>query len=127
MKMKLLWLFGLAFGVICLEISASFAAAETSLYSAKGKRDPFMQLVASGAIASASGLLSVESIEEVMVEGVVVDADPKQSVVVANGTVLKEGEEVGNVKVLQIKPEGAVFSVNGMEQYKPLYQEEAKK
>lgn len=101
------------------------SAAEESLYTAKGKRDPFVQLVTTGARPSAGGLLSVESAEEITVEGVVYAG--KESIVVANGSVMKAGEEVGNVKVLEIRPEGAVFSVNGVEAYKPLYQQEEKK
>ena len=100
--------------------------AEENLYTAKGKRDPFVQLVTTGARPSAGGLLSVESIEEITVEGIVY-AGHKDSIVVANGSVMKEGDEVGNVKVLEIKPDGAVFAVNGVESYKPLYQEETKK
>ena len=73
-------------------------AEEQKLYNAKGKRDPFVQLVTSGTKVSAGGLLSVESLEEVTVEGIVVGADPKDSI-----------------------------AVNGIEGYKPLYQEETKK
>ena len=100
--------------------------AEESLYTAKGKRDPFVQLVTTGAHPSAGGLLSVESIEEITVEGIVY-AGHKDSIVVANGSVMKEGDEVGNVKVLEIKPEGALLSVNGVEAFRTLYQEEIKK
>ena len=121
-----LWLFLAPFGIIQL-LSQSYAQEEGSLYAAKGKRDPFVQLVATGTKQTSGGLLGVESVEEIMVEGVVYSKRHKESIVVANGSVLKEGDEVGNVKVLQIKPEGAVFSVNGMEGYKPLYQEEVKK
>ena len=46
---------------------------------------------------------------------------------VANGSVMKEGEETGNVKVIRIQPDGVVFSVNEIEGYRPLYQEESKK
>jgi hypothetical protein len=119
-----LWLFAGSFGII--HLFSQTCSAEESLYTAKGKRDPFVQLVTTSARQAAGGLLSVESIEEITVEGIVY-AGHKDSIVVANGSVMKEGDEVGNVKVLQIKPEGAVFSVNGVDGYKPLYQEEVKK
>ena len=122
-----MWLFCAVFGMICFEFQVYGAEAERSLYSAKGRRDPFVQLVGTGAKASAGGLLSVESVEEVSIEGIVVDPNPKQSIVVVNGSVLKEGDEVGSVKVLKIQPDGASFSVNGIEAYKPLYQGEVKK
>lgn len=115
------------FGIILTGEAPGFAAqGEGSLYSAKGKRDPFVQLVAVGSKPSSSGLLSVESVEEVTVEGIVADPSGKESIVVLNGSVLKEGDEVGSVKVLKIQPDGATFSVNGIEAYKALYQEDKK-
>jgi len=116
----------MGFGIICLVFKVEAAENESSLYSAKGKRDPFVQLVATSTRLSASGLMSVESVEEITIEGIVLDPKHKDSIVVVNGSVLKEGEEVGNVKVLNIKADGATFSVNGIEAYKPLYQEEKK-
>ena len=69
--------------------------------------------------------MSVETIEELSVEGIVYD--PKGSVVIVNGTVLKEGEELGAVKVLKIQENGALFSINGVESFKPLYEDSKKK
>lgn len=121
--MRRLWLFYLTFGIIVADVGY----ASESLYAAKGRRDPFTPLITSSARASAaSGLMGVESLEEVIVEGVMNDLDPKKSVVILNGTVLREGEEVGNVKVLKLQADGAVITVNGVEGFKPLYQEEKK-
>ena len=104
------------------------AQAADSLYVSKGKRDPFVPLVATGAkIGTAAGLASVETLEEVTIEGLMFDVDPKNSVVIVNGSVLREGDEVGNVKLLKIQLDGAILSVNGNEGFKPLYQEENKK
>ena len=119
-----LWISVPAFGMISL---TSEAGAEEKLYSAKGKRDPFVQLVGSSSKASTGGLLGVESVEEILVEGIVQDADPKNSIVIANGSVLKEGEEIGNVKLLKIDRDGALFSVNGVEGRRELYQEKSEK
>ena len=119
-----LWLFCFAFGIIM----ACTAQAAEGVYSAKGKRDPFMPLISGSAkISAAAGLIGVETIEEIVVEGLVQDANPKKSVVIANGTVLKEGDEVGSVKLLKIQADGAHFSVNGIEGFRPLYLEESKK
>jgi hypothetical protein len=118
-----LWIFVQVFGIIVLPQKAG---AETeSLYTSRGKRDPFLQLVTSSS-RQATGLLGVESAEEISVEGVAYD-EKKGSVVVANGNVLREGEEIGNVKVGKITPDGAFFMVNGAETFKPMYQEETKK
>ncbi len=118
-----LWILSTAFGMIA---SDRCQAEEQKLYKAHGKRDPFVQLVAVGTKHSASGLLGVENVEEVQIEGIVIDQNPKASIAVLNGSVLKESDEVGNVKVLKIKPDGVLFSVGGVEGFKTLYQEEAK-
>ena len=94
-----------------------------TLYDPHGKRDPFVPLVTLSSKVS-SGLLGVESIDEITVEGIVYD--PKGSIVIVNGSVLKEGEEFGSVKVVAIRPNGAEFSINGAKVFKALYQDEAK-
>ena len=98
-------------------------AEEKSLYTAGGQRDPFVQLLGTGSRQAPSGLLGVENVEDIRVEGIVVDANPANSIVVVNGTMMRQGEELGQVKVLSIKPDGASFSVNGVEGYRTLYQE----
>ena len=110
-----------AFGTIF--VLAGRLAAEP-VYDSHGKRDPFVPLVTSTS-REPSGLLGVEQLEDVLLEGVVYDKK-NGSVAVLNGFVLKEGEEMGNVKVLQIKPEGVLLSLNGSEGFKPLYSEEKK-
>ena len=108
-------------------IYPSYVAAADSgkaVYDPHGKRDPFMPLVTLATKVS-SGLLGVENIDEIVVEGIVYDPK-KGSIVIASGSVLKEGEEFGNVKVVSIKPNGAEFSINGVQAFKALYQEEPK-
>jgi hypothetical protein len=121
-RLGLMWSFALCFGIIFCE-----SAQAEKLYASKGKRDPFVPLVTSGSkIGTAAGLAAVESVDEIVIEGLMFDSVPKNSVVVVNGSVLKEGDEVGNVKVLKIRQDGAQFSVNGIEGFKPLYQDESK-
>ncbi len=117
------WILSLSFGMI--RGVAAAASGDETLYNAHGKRDPFVPLITL-TTREAAGLLGVENIDEIVVEGIVYD--PKHgSVVIVNGSVLKEGEDLGNVKVIHIKPEGATLSVNGVEGFKTLYQEEVKK
>ena len=99
------------------------SAAEKMLYAAGGQRDPFVQLLTSGARQAPSGLLGVENVEDIRVEGIVMDANRANSVVIVNGTMMRQGEELGQVKVLSIKADGATFLVNGVEGFKALYQE----
>ena len=117
-----LWHLLLAFGIIFM--SKPSLAAEKSLYNAHGKRDPFIPLVTSTMKSSSSNLLGVDNIEDVVVEGVVYDAR-KGSIVIVNGTILREGEELGSVKVLKVQPNGARFLVNGVEGFREIYQEDS--
>lgn len=118
-----LWTLISAFGIIVCENGAT--AGEKILYNAHGRRDPFTPLVTQAA-KTAAGLAGVETIDEVTIEGIVYD--PKAgSVVVINGSVLREGEESGSVKVLRIRPDGAWFLVNGTQVFKSMYQSEAQK
>lgn len=114
-----LWILLITFDIICLDLSAF--ATEAVTYDGHAKRDPFVPLVTDSS-QQASGLLGVESIDEVVIEGVVYDPK-KGSIVIVNGSVLREGEESGSVKVLQVKPDGALVSVNGAEAFKTMFQE----
>ena len=117
-----LWIVLVVFGTLSPVIA--IGSEEPLLYDARGKRDPFVPILSSTA-RETTGLAGVETLDEIIIEGVVYD--PKSgSVVIVNGTVLKEKDESGNVKVLEIKPDGAVFSVNGIEGFRPMYQEDKK-
>lgn len=118
-----LWILSASFGMICGVEAAT--SGEDSLYHSHGKRDPFVPLITMTS-REAAGLLGVENIDDVIIEGIVYD--PKHgSVAIVNGSVLQEGETLGNVKVIEIKPNGAMFSVNGVEGFKVMYQEETRK
>lgn len=94
--------------------------AEEVSYDAHGHRDPFTPLV-SMTSRSASGLVGVDAADELKVEGIVFD--PEGSIAIVNGSVMKEGDELGNVKLIQIRKDGALFTINGIEAFKSLYQE----
>ncbi len=99
---------------------AAEAAPADELYSARGRRDPFVPLVTQSTRQVASGLLGVQSIDEISIQGVIYD--PKNgSMVIVNDSLLKEGDEEGTVKVLRIDTDGALFSINGIEGYKTQY------
>jgi len=115
-----LWILCTAFVMISLVRNG--LAAEEGFYDAKGKRDPFVPLISSSA-AQRGGLYGADSLDDLLIEGIVYDPK-KGSVVIVNGTLLKEGEEQGNVQVIRIKPDGVIFTVNGIEGFKPMYKEE---
>lgn len=114
-----LWILS-SFFVMIFPVNRAYSNQE-NLYNPQGKRDPFLPLI-SQASRVVSGLLGVETIDEIVIEGVVYDPG-KGSVVVVNGAVLKEGEELGHVKVLKVKPDGAYVSINGSEGFRKVYQE----
>jgi hypothetical protein len=114
-----LWI--LIMASVILSPSRSFGT-EKKLYVSQNLRDPFVQLLVSGPKQAVSGLLGVESLEDVRVEGIMKDADPSKSMAVLNGTMVRQGEESGSVKVLEIRPDGVQVSVNGVEGFKRLYQ-----
>ena len=125
-----LWHLSTAFGIIFAVTHAAAAqdvpAAQTArsaaeeLYDARGRRDPFVPLVTLATRQVASGLMGVQSIDEISIQGVIYD--PKNgSMVIVNDSLLKEGQEEGPVKVLKIDKDGALFSVNGIEGYKTQY------
>ena len=101
-------------------------AAPGDLYNANGKRDPFVPLVTQTSRQTASGLIGVESVDEIAIQGIIYD--PKNgSMVIANDALLREGEEQGAVKVLKVRPGGVLFSVNGVEAFKNQYQSDQPK
>lgn len=116
------WILRLAFGIISSVISATVAFAAVT-YDPHGKRDPFLPLVSVRATSSPGELLSVENLDDVRLEGVIYD--PKSgSVAIINGSVVKEGQELGGFKLIKISPNGIQFSINGTEAFRSLYQDD---
>ena len=117
-----LWYLLPIFGMLFL--SGTSFSAEKSLYNDHGRRDPFVPLVTTTMKTSSSNILGIDNIDDLVIEGLIYD--PKHgSAVIMNGAVLKEGEELGNVKVTKIMENGAQFTVNGVEGFKEIYQEES--
>lgn len=86
-------------------------------YDSKGRRDPFEPLVSDEAPRSIDGLKGVQTVDDLKVQGVVVDRD-RGSYVVVNGVVLAEGAEEDGVKAVRIEEGGALFQIRGREQFK---------
>lgn len=101
-----------------LSFPAGAAEQTAKYYNAEGRRDPFIPLVAGGVRPSGS-LMNVETPDDLILEGIAYD--PAGSLVIVNGSMLKEGEVVGNTKVLRIEPSKVTFEVNGMESVKEVH------
>ncbi|MFH0839948.1 MAG: hypothetical protein V1883_02900 [Candidatus Omnitrophota bacterium] len=79
-------------------------------YYSKGKRDPFIPLV-TGEVRTGLGLEAVEDIDDVRLEGIIFDPNGK-SIVVLNDEILKEGDKMYNVEVLEINKNSVTINVH---------------
>lgn len=106
--------------MICTSLAGR---AEGPMYDSQGRRDPFAPLISSNS-RGGSGLAGIETVNDIDVQGIVYDPGG-DSVVIVNGTMLKQGEEFNNVLIKSIQQDGVVFVINGSEAYKPLYSQSA--
>ena len=114
----ILWTVLLTFGIICTLVIESHAQ-ETIVYKTKAKRDPFTPLVkyVRVRLTSFSGLIGVESIDDIIIEGLVYD--PAQgSMAIVNDEVLSKGDSEGDVSVVDIREDGVMFRIKGKNQFK---------
>ena len=82
-------------------------------YDDMGVRDPFVPLVdEDGKLTVTHG--GIDSIKDIVVEGILYDSEG-ESVVILNGLVLKEDDQVGNIKVERIEERRVVLSSKGKE------------
>ena len=72
------------------------------VYNANGLPDPFVPLI-TDKMAVKPGLVGIESIEDIQLEGIVWDP-AKESMVILNGMIVRENEAVNNIKLIEIKP-----------------------
>ncbi len=112
-KSILLWMFTTIFSILLMVESQ---AIEGVVYNDNGKRDPMMQLV-SELKRPISGLSGVQTIDEIQLEGFVIDTE-STSMIIANGVVLYEGDKVEHVEVKKITEIGVTFIINEEEYFK---------
>jgi hypothetical protein len=108
--------------IICCGISESkflLAIDSNFVYDSKGKRDPFIPLIGKNVKLTDAELLS--SIEDVTVEGIIIDKK-EGSAVIVNNQILKTGESLGGFRLEKIAPTYVVFSRDGKE-YTLTYQQ----
>jgi|GEM_PF-1596691 len=115
-----LWILMGSFAMIFL--ICGDAAAEQKLYRSGGKRDPFVPLVTT--MTKSIAIVQVESLDNIRLEGLVYDPK-KGSVAIVNGSLVREGERVGNIQLLEVRKDGALFLCNDKQVYKALYTEDA--
>lgn len=77
------------------------------IYKSGGRKDPFVPLVTKdGKLMVTYGVIS--SIDDVVLEGIIYD--PKaESIVVLNGLILKENDQIGSVRVERIEEDRVIL------------------
>ena len=86
---------------------------ERIAYDSKGKRDPFLPLI-TGEKGTVMGLEMVETIDDVRLEGVIMDA-AGSSMAVINDTLLMEGEKQYSVTLKRVENNSVVIYVHDKE------------
>ncbi len=105
-----------------INLSIFSIVASSESYEASAKRDPFVPLV-TGEREAVRGLYGAETIDDLNVEGIVFDAK-EGSVAIVNGEIVREGEVWDNVKIVTIQPNGVLFEISEIEQFKPFGQDQ---
>lgn len=95
------------FFIVLVTGLTAYAAKGDFVYNSKGNRDPFTPLVTEEGIYIGSRQ-GGDLAEEIMLEGIVWDP-AGESMAIVNGTVVKEGDNFLNLKVLKIKKEEVIF------------------
>jgi len=101
--------------VCCMLIIVAHAAAaagsEEYVYQSRGKRDPFLPLVGKASLFNTRDLIDVVDVKDVKLEGIMYDAQGGSRAIL-NGTLLKEGDEAGLIKVEKIEAKKVIVIIN---------------
>lgn len=95
--------------------------AWSGIAEGNAKRDPFVPLISEEKVV-VKGLVGIETLEDLNVEGIVPDAAGSMAIV--NGEIVRSGEVYDNLKVLKIQSNGILFEINEIEQFKPFGNDE---
>ena len=92
--------------VICLSAQAHGAEHR---YTAQSNRDPFIPLI-TGELKTSMGLEYVETIDDIKLEGIIFDPSAT-SLAILNGEVMKEGDVMFNVELVEIHGKGVIIKI----------------
>ena len=102
--------------VVITVFLASYAGTdgkeERFIYDSKGKRDPFTPLI-TGTGSGYTGLSDVETLNDLMLEGILWDGEGS-SIAVLNGAIVKEGDVINNILVSEILPGRVLLEIEGV-------------
>ena len=71
------------------------------VYNSLGRRDPFVPLVGIKERAGVGGVLSILTVNDISIQGILVNPDGSRSVII-NGEIMKEGQRIGRLSVTHI-------------------------
>jgi len=107
-------------GMLILLVSSFCRYGDCAAYNSYGKRDPFVPLVGAAAQSNVTGLSAISSIDDISLQGVVVDADGRKAVII-NGEIMREGVQIGNLTVESIGENDVVVRLNDVKYTLKLY------
>jgi len=80
-------------------------------YNSYGRRDPFVPLVGVKERRGTGGAASILTVEDISLQGILTNPDGTKSVVI-NGDIMKEGEKIELLKVVQIGENSVKVELN---------------
>ena len=87
---------------------------EGPIYDSKSRRDPFIPLITRATRVATAGLEGVQSVDDIMLEGIVWDKGG-ESIAILNGLIVKEGDEIGSVMIETISENNVILYINKIE------------
>ena len=100
----------------------AYAQEEAFTYNSYGRRDPFVPLIGIQKKAGVGGVRSVLTIDDLSLEGILVNPDGSKSVIL-NGDIMKEGQRIGRLTVEKIRTNDVTIKLNDVSYELKLYQE----
>jgi len=113
------------FGVFLSLVPAVHCEASLEAgYDSAGRRDPFVPLIGvSPRDTARRGVWSVLSVDDVLLQGIVINPDGSRSAVI-NGEVIKEGEIIDQVLIKSVGENDVIIEINGRMHELKLYEED---
>ena len=109
----------ISLGVFLLAVMF-FNSAEGE-YAAAGRRDPFVPLVGVAQSTSAAGIGSILTIDDVVLQGIVVGSDGMPYAII-NGEIMKKGDQVERLSIIEIEDNEIVVKIDEESHVVKLYE-----
>ncbi len=121
-KIKILCGLVVTFLAIALWFSVPAITENVYQYESMGRRDPFIPLVGVTLSSKGDGLAGILGVGDISVEGVMVDRTTGEKNVIINGEILKKGDKIGRLAILEIGYNSVRISIESDEYELELYE-----